>query len=199
MTRKLSLPWPRGTKIALVGFRWDRLFTSGLLEGRDGVGWCWFLQFILVPPAPRLGLAPDVLRFLLVSVLLPTAYLVHSSPKNLPETCGFLLQAPLMPWTHRSKRACPIASHSRPFSASGWCVPWGRVLCHSPFCSWCQAEPGFGVNSGCKENGSILPSRPHGVRMAPPTRTLIKMGEIEVLYLGEIHHTRVFRKRDMEN
>lgn len=45
----------------------------------------------------------------------------------------------------------------------------------------------------------ILPSRLHGVRVGLPTRAVIKMGEMEVLYLGEIHHTSVFRKRDMVN
>lgn len=66
-------------------------------------------------------------------------------------------------------------------------------------CFWCQAELGFGVNRGCKENGFILPSRLHGVRVGLPTRAVIKMGDMEVLYLGEIHHTSVFRKRDMVN
>ena len=72
-------------------------------------------------------------------------------------------------------------------------------MCHSPVCFWCQAELGFGVNRGCKENGFILPSRLHGVRVGLPTRAVIKMGDMEVLYLGEIHHTSVFRKRDMVN
>lgn len=191
-------------KIAFVGFHLDRLF---LLGAPRGEGLCWFIRFILEPPAPSFGLAPGVLWFLLVSVLLhilfpmlsPTTYWSTSSPRSLPETCGFLLQAPLMPWTLRSKRACPIANHSRPFSASGGWIPWGRVLCHSPLCFWCQAELGFGVNRGCKENGFILRSRLHRVRVGLPTRAVIKMGDMEVLYLGEIHHTSVFRKRDMVN
>lgn len=37
------------------------------------------------------------------------------------------------------------------------------------------------------------------VRVGLPTRAVIKMGDMEVLYLGEIHHTSVFRKRDMVN
>lgn len=53
---------------------------------------CWFIRFMLEPPAPSFGLAPGVLRFLLVSVLLhilfpmlsPTTYLVHSSPQEPP-------------------------------------------------------------------------------------------------------------------
>ena len=156
-------------KIAFVGLHLDRLFH---LRAPRGEGLCWFIQLIL-EPAPSFGLAPGVLLFLLVSMLLhilfpmlsPTTYWSAPPPRNLPETCGFLLQAPLMPWTLRSKIACPIASHSRPFSASGGWIPWGRVLCHSPLCFWCQAELGFGVNGGCKENGLILPSRLHGVRV----------------------------------
>ena len=93
-------------KIAFVGFHLDRLF---LLGAPRGEGLCWFIQFILEPPAPSFGLAPDVLQFLLVSVLLhilflmlsPTTYWSTSPPRSLPETCGFLLQAPLMPWTLR--------------------------------------------------------------------------------------------------
>ena len=75
----------------------------------------------------------------------------------------------------------------------------GEWLDSPPLTAGSQCGIGFGVTSGCKENGLILPSRLHGVRVGLPTRAVIKMGEMEVLYLGEIHHTSVFRKRDMVN
>lgn len=191
-------------EIAFVGFYLDSFFTLGLLEGSDCVGLsglCWNRQ-LLVSGLPQvccgfsLFLCSYIFSFRCFPQLLTWS---TPPPRNLPETCGFLLQVPLMPWTLCSKTACPIASHSRPFSASGWWIPWGLVLAHSPLCFWRQAELGFGVYSGCKENGFVLPNRLHGVRAGPPTRAFIKMGEMEVLYLREIHHTSAFRKRDMVN
>lgn len=158
----------------LQGSTWTAFSPWGS-SGSDCIGLsglCWNLQLLVqgtpgVLPGFSLFLYSHIFSFRCFPQLLPGP----SSPRNLPETCGFLLQAPLMPWTLCSKTACPIAQSFQAFLCF-WMMNSLRAGLGSltfVFLKTPEAELGFGVYSGCKENGFVLPNRLHGERAGPPT------------------------------